>query len=222
MVGRRRLAGGGEEAPAGVCGDGPGGAVGEAPAEVADLATACVRAVHRSLGVELDYDPDSIPLLDHYLTLLPERPRAPTREPVRGLVAAMTGAYFGEVVRRLFPARWTLEPGAEAIDWRLEFRYCFLAFSPVAVAWEVLLRCDALEGAAAYFLEEPTRRQVAERLDRLPGAAIEDYYTFAQRLETLVLTVGWLAERVQQSGKQPREIAPRRYVEFFRRLRTPE
>ncbi|NMC70399.1 MAG: hypothetical protein GYA57_10080 [Myxococcales bacterium] len=221
MVGRRK---GGEAAvgaPVEACDGGPDEAIGEAPAEVADLAAACVRAVHRALGVELDYDPDSIPLLDHYLTLLPDRPRAPTREPVRGLVAAMTGAYFGEVVRRLFPARWTLEPGREALDWRLEFRYCFLAFSPVAVAWEVLLRRDALEGAAAYFLEEPTRGQVAERLDRLPRVTIDDYYTFAQRLETLVLTVGWLSERVQQSGRSPRPIEPRRYAEFFRKLRTP-
>jgi len=217
MTGRRK----GGEAAVEACVGGPAEALEEAPPEVADLAAACVRAVHRALGVELDYDPDSIPLLDHYLTLLPNRPREPTREPVRGLVAAMTGAYFGEVVRRLFPARWTIEPGGEAVDWRLEFRYCFLAFSPVAVAWEVLLRCDAPDGAAAYFLEEPTRGQVAERLDRLPRVPIDDYYTFAQRLETLVLTAGWLAERVRQSGCSPRPIEPERYAEFFRRLRTP-
>lgn len=221
MATRRKAERGGGQAPGGSCGAPSDEASGEAPAEVAELATGCIRAVHRSLGVELDYDPDSIPLLDHYLTLLPDRPRAPTREPVRGLVAAMTGAYFGEVVRRQFLARWAFEPRAEPVDWRLEFRYCFLAFSPVAVAWEVLLRRDVLDGAAAYFLEEPTRGQVAERLDRLPRVAVDDYYTFAQRLETLVLTVGWMAERVQLSGKPPTEVEPRRYAEFFRKLRTP-
>jgi hypothetical protein len=132
----------------------------------------------------------------------------------------MTGAYFGEVVRRMFPARWVLEAGGESIDWRLEFHYCFLAFSPVAVAWEVLLHRDALEGAASFFLEEPTRGQVAERLDRLPRVTVDDYYTFAQRLETLVLTVGWLAERVQHLGQPPAPVEPRRYAEFFRRLKT--
>jgi hypothetical protein len=220
MATRRKKSGG--AAAGGVCVGSPDEPTGEAPAAVVELATACVRAVHRALGVELDFDPDSISLLDHYLTLLPDRPRAPTREPVRGLVAAMTGAYFGEVVRRLFPARWTLEPAGEPVDWRLEFRYCFLAFSPVAVAWEVLSRRDVLDGAAAFFLEEPTRGQVAERLDRLPRVAVDDYYTFAQRLETLVLTVGWMAERVQQSGKPPVAVDARRYAEFFRRLRTPE
>ncbi|MBN1773471.1 MAG: hypothetical protein JXB32_19570 [Deltaproteobacteria bacterium] len=220
MATRRKARKDRDEAPAGACGGGPDEVPGEAPAEVSELAAVCVRAVHRSLGVELDHGPDSIPLLDHYLTLLPDRPRAPTRDPVRGLVAAMTGAYFGEVVRRLFPARWRLEPGAEPLDWRLELRYCFLAFSPVAVAWEVLLRRDVLEGAAAFFLEEPTRGLVAERLDSLPRVTIDDYYTFAQRLETLVLTVGWLAERIQLSGKPPVPIAPRRYAEFFRRLKT--
>lgn len=221
MAMRRKAGRGKGEATGGNCGGAQDEPTGESPTEVVELATACVRAVHRALGVELDFDPDSIPLLDHYLTLLPDRPRVPTREPVRGLVAAMTGAYFGEVVRRLFPARWVLEAGAEPVDWRLEFRYCFLAFFPVAVSWEVLLRRDVLDGAAAFFLEEPTRGQVAERLDRLPRVAVDDYYTFAQRLETLVLTVGWLAERVQQSGKPPTLVAPRRYAEFFRRLRTP-
>ena len=77
-----------------------------------------------------DYDPDTIP--DHYLSLLADRPRAATRDPVRGL-ATMAGAYFGGrppavsvplSCRRL-----------ASVDWRIEFTYWLLTFHPVAVAW---------------------------------------------------------------------------------------
>jgi hypothetical protein len=196
-------------------------AFGEAPAEVASYADGCVRAVHRALGVAPDFGPETISLLDHYLTLIPERPRAPTRDPVRGLVAVMAGLYFGEVACRLFPSRWVMPPGSDPLEWRLEGEFCFLTFYPVAVGWEVLLRRDSPPGCtAAYLLEDPARAQVAERLDRLPPVTVDDYYTFAQRLETLVLTVGWLAERVRRSGRTPAAVPAERYVSFLERLRT--
>jgi hypothetical protein len=191
------------------------------PAVVAQYADGCVRAVQRSLGMALEYDPETISLLDHYLTLLPDRPRSPTRDPVRGLVATMAGVYFGEVVRHLFPSRWVAPESTNPLDWRLEFEYCFLTFFPVAIAWEVILRRDLPTRPAAFLLDESTREQIAERLDRLPGATLEDYYTFAQRLETLVLVAGWLVERVRQSGKKPAVVAPQRYVDFLERTRTP-
>jgi hypothetical protein len=203
------------------CGKRRAGRLAKAPAVVAQYADGCVRAVHRALGMALEYDPETIPLLDHYLTLLPDRPRLATRDPVRGLVATMAGVYFGEVVRRLFPSRWVAPESADPLDWRLEFEYCFLTFFPVAIAWEVILRRDSPTCTAAYLLDESTREPIAERLDLLPGATIDDYYTFAQRLETLMLTAGWLAELVRQSGKKPAVVAPRRYVDFLERTRTP-
>ena len=196
----------------------------DAPAvDVIEVADGCVRAVQRALGFCLDYDPDTIPLLDHYLSLLADRPRAATRDPVRGLVATMAGAYFGEVVRRQYPCRWVVSPGSHPLDWRIEFTYWLLTFHPVAVAWEVILRRDVPAGGAAFLLDEPTRVQIAERLDALPGATLDDYFTFAQRLETLALTVGWLAERqareVERSGRPPVEVSARRYAEFLAKLK---
>jgi hypothetical protein len=207
------------ESPAGERGDPP-------VADVTEYADGCVRAVQRALGLTLDYHPDTIPLLDHYLSLLADRPRTATRDPVRGLVATMAGAYFGEVVRRSFPCRWVAPPGSHPLDWRLEFTFWFLTFHPVAVAWEVLLRRDVPDGGAAYLLDEPTRAQIAERLDALPGATPDDYFTFAQRLETLVLTVGWLAERqaeeVELSGRAPVEVSAQRYTSFLALLKEQE
>ncbi|MBI5486086.1 MAG: hypothetical protein HY905_02000 [Deltaproteobacteria bacterium] len=195
-------------------------------ANVEEYAESCVRAVHRSLGLTLDYDPDTIPLLDHYLSLLADRPRTATRDPVRGLVAAITGAYFGEVVRRQYPSRWVAPAGSHPLDWRIEFTYWFLTFHPVAVAWEVILRRDVPDGGAGFLLDEATREQIAERLDALPGATVDDYFTFAQRLETLVLTTGWLAEReareVERSGRPPAAVSAQRYARFLEQMKAED
>jgi len=85
----------------------------------------------------------------------------------------------------------------------------------------VILHRDSPPGCtAAYLLEDHLQVQIAERLDRLPAATLDDYYTFAQRLETLVLTVGWLAERVRRSGRPPVAVAPEQYLAFLERIRT--
>jgi len=81
-----------------------------APAAVLDLAEACVRYVERAVGVKLDFTPETLPLLDHYIggarDVLSGRAR-PTEgaEPV-DLVAQAAGAYLGEVIRRRHPCWW--------------------------------------------------------------------------------------------------------------------
>ena len=59
------------------------------PAEVGDLAESCVRFVHDALGMTLDYTPDTLPILDHYLR---DRARG-TSEEVLDLLAPAAGAY---------------------------------------------------------------------------------------------------------------------------------
>src|SRR5512139_1481301 len=93
---------------------------------VLDLAGACVAAVRKVVGVELDFTPETLPLLDHYA-----RSAQVENEGVLELVAPMCGAYFGEVVRRaLGEARWHC-PEGKPEEWRLEFDDCFLHFNPV-------------------------------------------------------------------------------------------
>jgi hypothetical protein len=98
------------------------------PEPVADLAEGCVRFVERALGVRLDYRPETLPLLDHYL----EQARSATSERVEALpvVAQMAGAYFGEVIRRRHASWWRME-GQDPTFWQLEFESVYLAFSPV-------------------------------------------------------------------------------------------
>ena len=66
------------------------------PEAVRELAEACVGYVLGAVGVPLDYTPDTLPLLDHYLRTVPENAAGE----VLALIAPAAGAYFGEVVRR--------------------------------------------------------------------------------------------------------------------------
>ena len=88
-----------------------------APDRVRDLAEACVRFVERAVGVKLDYEPETLSILDHYLG--GARPAAGERPAAGVLVAHAAGAYFGEVVRRRYPSWWRLD-GDDPGEWRIE------------------------------------------------------------------------------------------------------
>jgi len=74
------------------------------PARVREYADQVVTYVQRALGVRLEYDSDTLPLLDHYLRTVPELSAG--QPATLKLVLATSGAYFGEVVRRRLGGRW--------------------------------------------------------------------------------------------------------------------
>ena len=117
-----------------------------APERVRDLADACVRFVERAVGVKLDYEPETLSLLDHYL--VGARAAAAERPEAGALVAHAAGAYFGEVVRRRYPSWWRFE-GDDPGDWRIELQPVYLAFRPVQLVADALFRARATgaEGA---------------------------------------------------------------------------
>src|SRR5690349_594342 len=93
------------------------------PARVREYAEEAVAYVRRALGVALEFDSDTLPLLDHYLRTVPQEQTATVQ-----LVITTAGAYFGEVVRRRLGGRWDVT-GKEA-DWRV-YLPTGLNFSPV-------------------------------------------------------------------------------------------
>ena len=82
------------------------------PARVREYADQVVSYVRNALGVTLEYDSNTLPLLDHYLRNVPEGQPAALK-----LIIATSGAYFGEVVRRRLGGRWEL--ATEDADWRM-------------------------------------------------------------------------------------------------------
>jgi hypothetical protein len=107
------------------------------PPAVADLADACVRFVEKALGFQLDYTPETLPVLDHYLEQA--REAAAERSDALLLLAHTAGAYLGEVIRRKHASWWRVE-GDDPVAWRIELEAVYLAFSPMLFIREALLR----------------------------------------------------------------------------------
>ena len=152
------------------------------PDHVHDLAEGCVRFVERALGITLDYTPETLPLVDHWLRA--EETRA--KEEVLELAAPAAGAYFGEVVRRaLGDARWHA-PAGDPAHWRLEYEHVFLAFNPLGVALEAALG-EHVEGWSTHFqMLADDRKTMEESLERTAGGVREeDFFRLAVRYEVV-------------------------------------
>lgn len=182
---------------------------GVSPDEVLEFASQAVEYVRRSLGVTLEYDSETLPVLDHYLRQVTLPPAAPARASARpvvlaaDLVAATAGAYFGEVVRRRLGGSWHL-PAPDPGSWRLVLP-SGLWFFPAAMAMAAILGPDgdAFEDAdrdedgddeAASASDEwdaslqapPSLRAEVERvLHGMADVSEEEYYSLCCRLDTL-------------------------------------
>jgi hypothetical protein len=170
------------------------------PSHIEALAQACRQFVKDALALELDYTPDTLPLLDHYVRT---KAKHPTRE-VQDLLTPPLGAYFGEVVRRSMPGvRWHA-PSDDYPSYRLEFEAFFLHFNPLGVASEVLTEADA-DGFGAHFqILDEARAQVESALSASDTVSEDDYYTFTVRYETLEQVVAVLLGLESQHAAQPR------------------
>jgi hypothetical protein len=179
-----------------------------APDAVRDLAAGCVRYVKSALKIELDYTPDTLPLLDHYLRNASDI----SREEVLSLLVPAAGAYFGEVVRRtLGPCRWHwIEDDLSAC--RLEFERCFLSFNPIGSALATLLSGDAEHYGGHLALLPEDVLLVKESLERSGEVQEEDYYRLAVRFEVLEQVVSLLLEKAIASNELSRRFGPDVYA----------
>jgi hypothetical protein len=157
------------------------------PAHVREYAEQAVAYVKRALGVTLEYDSNTLPLLDHYLRSVGEADSAAVK-----LVIATAGAYFGEVVRRNLGGRWELQPSGDATakrpevdaEWRVVLP-TGLNFSPVGFAASAIAQAD-IEGLDSE-LDAPSRMKpyVQQTLARMGEVSVGDYYSLCGRLDTL-------------------------------------
>jgi hypothetical protein len=181
-----------------------------APAEVTELAEACVVYVERETQVKLDYTPETLPLLDHWLRKRRGEltSRDALRDEILALVAAPAGAYLGEVARRIVPLRWFAPPG-EHLRWRIELEQVFLSTNPIGAAVEALLLQEAEGWGAGLRLrpEDEVRARVV--LDNIPEVEEEEYYAPSSRLEVIELVADALLHAAREEAGPDAE--PRRY-----------
>lgn len=109
-----------------------------APQAIQDLAESCVRFVERSLGVRLDYEPETLSLVDHYVE--EARKAGRDRPETLPLLAQTVGAYLGEVVRRRHKSWWRTDDEGNPNAWRLELESVYLVLRPIELVTRSLRR----------------------------------------------------------------------------------
>lgn len=152
-----------------------------APPRVREYAEQAVSYVQRALGVKIEYDSDTLPVLDHYLRTVQET--AGTAQPATlQLVIVTAGAYFGEVVRRRLGGRWEL--ATEDVEWRIVLP-TGLNFAPAGFAAAAIAQADLDDVDSE--LDAPARMKpyVQQALARMGEVSVDDYYSLCGRLDTL-------------------------------------
>lgn len=147
------------------------------PARVREYADQAVAYVRKALGVTLEYDSDTLPLLDHYLRTVP-----PDQVATLQLVLATAGSYFGEVVRRRLGGRWDVA-GAEK-DWRVVLP-TGIHFSPSGFVAAAIAQADLDDLDSEIDAPPRMRPYLQQTLARMGEVSIEDYYSLCGRLDTL-------------------------------------
>jgi hypothetical protein len=147
------------------------------PTRVREYADQAVAYVRRALGVTLEFDSDTLPLLDHYLRSVPGDQAATLK-----LVVSTSGAYFGEVVRRRLGGRWDVS--GEEGDWRLVLP-TGLNFSPFGFVASAIAQADLEDLDSEIDAPPRMRPYVQQTLARMGEVSVEDYYSLCGRLDTL-------------------------------------
>ena len=147
------------------------------PPRVREYADQAVSYVQRALGVQLEYDSNTLPVLDHYLRSVPDDQPAALQ-----LVVATSGAYFGEVVRQRLGGRWEL--GDREAQWRIVLP-TGLNFSPVGFVAAAIARADLEDLDSEIAAPARLLPYVQRALARMGEVSVDDYYSLCGRLDTL-------------------------------------
>lgn len=168
------------------------------PEPVADLVVACLEYVRRSTQFELDFSPDTLPVLDHYLSTV--RETLTDRPELGPLAAHAAGAYFGEVVRGRIPGFWRL-PSANIHDWQLCSQVAFLWFNPIGVGFDALHGSNEHDGPRSHLRCHPSDREFLERrLATLPPLPEDQYNLLTTRFEVIEVATEALRARLDEQG----------------------
>ncbi len=148
------------------------------PRQVEEYAARAVDYVKRAVGLELAYDSDTLPLLDHYLRSVPG-----TEPATVALIALTAGAYFGEVVRRHLGGRWDLS-AEDPMAWRMVLP-TGIHFAPAGFAAAAIIRDELEDLDTALDAPSRIRPHLEGALERMGEVSVDDFYSLCGRLDTL-------------------------------------
>ena len=172
----------------------------DCPALVAEFADRALAAVKAAVGLDLEFDSDTLPLVDHYLRELPGN-----QPETAALIAAMVGSYFGETVRRCHGGRWKTE-GEDPASWRIVMPGG-LSFSPVRLALAAILEDESGEGNPDFQAPPLLMAELEKTLERMGAVTSREYYALSCRFDTLEhlqeVMLAFAAEQEQKSKGLP-------------------
>jgi hypothetical protein len=152
------------------------------PGAVFELAEQAVDYVRRTLKVLLDYTPETLPLLDHYLR------DVPTDQPETiELIGATAGAYFGEVARKALGGTWRGLEGAPSA-WRVELSGD-VTFAPIDFAIETIAKGEVEGKDGSFEVPAEDRDAVEDALAGTGEVSQDEFYSLCGRLEALTTVV---------------------------------
>lgn len=149
----------------------------QVPPRVQEYADQVVTYVRNALGVTLEYNSDTLPVLDHYLKTVQGAQPATLQ-----LVVITAGAYFGEVVRRQVGGRWELI--GEEKEWRMVVP-TGLNFAPAGIVAAAIAQADLADLDSEIDAPARMKTYVQSALSRMGEVTAEDYYSLCGRLDTI-------------------------------------
>lgn len=167
------------------------------PEPIVDLCTSLTDFVERAVGIRPDYTSDTLPIVDHYLTLA--RSQVEAQPALLDLTAQALGAYFGEVVRRAFTATWNV-PSPNFHDWQLLGQAAYFALNPIGVGYDLLMRGVHDGPSPELKMAREDRELVAARLEALPPEREDSYYSLGTRFEALEIAIECIRAQAEARG----------------------
>lgn len=187
-----------------------------APEPISDLVAACLDYVKRSLGTELDFTPETLPLLDHYLSEV--REELEQRPELAELTAHAAGAYFGEVLRRRMQGFWRT-PSASLHDYQVCSSVAFLSLNPFGAAYDALYASTDHGGPRSNLRVAPEDHgYITARLSTVPEVPEDQFYLLSTRLEVVDIVMEALRARLEEQGYSELEYTPEDYEAELRYL----
>jgi hypothetical protein len=178
------------------------------PPAVAELAAACARFVATKYKVPLDFEPETLSLIDQYVR--DAREDIAAKPEAIELLQASIGAYVGEVLRRSFGATWFCDGDYDG--WRLDFTFVYLTFNPIGMAREALA-IETQEGWHAHLETDPSETAFLEaRLATLGQIDEEEYYAPTTRFDVVEVAVDTLRAKMESEGNGRVTFGPEDYT----------
>jgi hypothetical protein len=156
------------------------------PSLIEELSEACRQYVLSTVGVELDYTPETLPVLDQYLSVA--RAGMAERPELAPLVTRAAGAYFGRMIADLLDGFW-LHADADVDRWRVCASPVFLAVNPAGIVAEALAGDSDATPNGKLLLAREDEALVARRLEAAPPLPEDEYFLLSTRLEALELAL---------------------------------